>query len=65
MSASTDKGAAMLKRSKVVALSKSAIQRVAAGKAGVIPANKRHLKELEELKRHKHDLEARKEAKRA
>jgi hypothetical protein len=43
----------MLKRSKIVALSKSALRRAAAGKAGVIPVNKKHVKELKELKEHR------------
>jgi hypothetical protein len=43
----------MLKRSEIVALSKAAIQRVAAGKTGVIPANKKHTERLAQLKQEK------------
>ncbi len=48
----------MLKRSEIVALSKAALQRVASGKAAVIPANKKHIERLDELKRDKKDREA-------
>jgi hypothetical protein len=43
----------MLKRTEIIALSKRAIERVASGKAGTIPANKRHLHQLAKLKREK------------
>jgi hypothetical protein len=45
----------MLKRSEIVALSKAALQRVASGKAGAIPANKKHIERLDELKQDKKD----------
>jgi hypothetical protein len=43
----------MLKRSEIVALSKAAIQRVAAGKTGVIAPNKKHAERLAQLKQEK------------
>jgi hypothetical protein len=48
----------MLKRSEIIALSKAALQRVASRKAGGIPANKKHVERLDELKRDKKDREA-------
>jgi len=48
----------MVKRTEAVALSKRAIERVAAGKAGVIPANKKHAERLARLKKSKKDREA-------
>lgn len=41
----------MLKRSDVVALSKAALQRVASGKAGVVPPNKEHVERLAKKKK--------------
>ena len=43
----------MLKRSDVVALSKGALQRVASGRAGTLPPNKKHTERLAKLKKAK------------
>jgi hypothetical protein len=48
----------VLKRTEAIALSKRALQRVAAGKAGVIPANKKHAERLAKLKKNKKDQAA-------
>ncbi len=43
----------MLKRAEAVALSKGALQRVASGRAGTIPAGKKHIERLAKLKQAK------------
>lgn len=48
----------MLKRTEIVALSKAALERVASGKAGKIPPNKKHSERLRKLKQAKRDNEA-------
>lgn len=48
----------MLKHKEIVALSKAALQRVASGLAGSIPANKKHIARLRELQKDKRDREA-------
>ena len=52
----------MLKRKEVVALSKATLQRVASGKAGVIPPNKKHSERLAQLKLNRKAREAAKAA---
>lgn len=47
-----------MKRTEAIALSKRALERVAAGKAGVIPANKKHTERLAKLKKNKKDRAA-------
>ena len=51
----------MLKRSESAALSKAALQRVASGKAGVIPPNKKHTERLAKLKKDKIHMVAKKD----
>lgn len=48
----------MLKRSEAATLSKSALQRVASGKAGNIAPNKKHTERLAKLKKSKADRAA-------
>jgi hypothetical protein len=48
----------MLQRSEAKTLSKNAVQRVACGKAGVIPPNKKHTERLAKLKKNKKDRDA-------
>lgn len=44
-----------MKRTEAIALSKRALERVASGKVGVIPPNKKHTERLSKLKKSKKD----------